>query len=379
LPLSINTVSPPFQFQEGMMSHTLKLSVAVSVLGVCLVASQGLPGADQSNEKGGVRRPRGADAPVTRAIMKDEEASVEEKILNALDKPTTVEFVDLPLEDCLTFLHEYHGVNIWLDHQTLADEGVAMDAPVTLKLKNVKFESILNLILGPVQLDWVIQDEVLKITTRSSAREHPEVRTHPVQALLDAGHTPQELIESITSCIEPDSWTSGKGTAGISHSGGVLVVRGSQRVQTEIAQLLSELEDIATEEADQPDKRERDAVVSVRVYPTRQQRSEHLAITLQELIAQKTWSASGGEGMIYPLEGILVVRQTAGVHRSIQQLLAQVDRQQQSAPAAEEAAPPAAPGAAKSSDPFGVMASPPSAPPGNRNRRDLPGKNPLKR
>jgi len=361
------------------MSRALKLTIAVSIVGMWALASQVLPGADQNSENPGVRRPRGDGAPLKHAIVKNEEAPAEEKLLKALDKPTTVEFIDLPLEDCLTFLHDYHGINIWIDRHTLTDEGVALDAPVSLKLADAKLESILNLILGPHELDWIIQDEVLKITTRAWAQQHPEVRTHPVQALLDAGHTPEELIDAITSCIEPELWSKAERAFGISHSGGVLVVRGSQRVQTEIAQLLAELDEIAEEDEKAPGKRERDAVVSVKAYPTRQQRSEHLAITLQSLVAEKTWSGHGGEGMIYPLEGILVVRQTAAVHRSIQQLLAQVDRQRQSAPAGEEAAPPAAPGAGQPGDPFGVMASPPPSPRGGRNRHDFPGKNPLKR
>src|SRR5262249_19889145 len=47
----------------------------------------------------------------------------EQKILDAMVKPTTVEFIDLPLEDCITFLKEYHNINIWLDKGKLSDEG----------------------------------------------------------------------------------------------------------------------------------------------------------------------------------------------------------------------------------------------------------------
>src|SRR5207247_2311881 len=56
----------------------------------------------------------------------------EEKIRKSLDKPTDVSFEDLPLEDAIKFIHEYHSINIWLDKQTLTDEGVALDQPVTL-------------------------------------------------------------------------------------------------------------------------------------------------------------------------------------------------------------------------------------------------------
>jgi hypothetical protein len=142
--------------------------------------------------------------------------------------------------------------------------------------------------------------------------------------------------------------------------------------------LLSELDDIAREEASDPGKRERDAVVSVRIYPTRRQSAQHLAITLQNLVAEDTWGGRGGKGEIYPLDGLLVVRQTAAVHRSIGQLLAQVDRQRESAPASEEAGPPPGPAAGKPDDPFGVLSVPPASRSG-RTRHDLPGKNPLKR
>jgi hypothetical protein len=89
----------------------------------------------------------------------------EEKIRKSFSKPTTVEFIDLPLEDCITFLKEYHNINIWLDRPTLTDEGVALDQPVTLKLAGVSFRSVLKLLLEPVQLTYLIEDEVMKITT----------------------------------------------------------------------------------------------------------------------------------------------------------------------------------------------------------------------
>jgi len=45
----------------------------------------------------------------------------EEKIRRALSQPTTVEFLDLPLEDAITFLKEYHNINIYIDKATLTD------------------------------------------------------------------------------------------------------------------------------------------------------------------------------------------------------------------------------------------------------------------
>ena len=59
----------------------------------------------------------------------------ETKILEALEKPTSVEFVDLTLEDCLAFLKDRYEINIWIDRSALIDEGMLVDQPIiTLKL-----------------------------------------------------------------------------------------------------------------------------------------------------------------------------------------------------------------------------------------------------
>jgi len=115
----------------------------------------------------------------------------EEKIRSALSKPTTVEFLDLPLEDCITFLKEYHNINIWLDRTTLTDEGVALDQPITLKLAGVTLRSVLKLLLEPAQLTYVIEDEVMKITTSTKAGEKLQTRVYPVGDLVIPIITPR--------------------------------------------------------------------------------------------------------------------------------------------------------------------------------------------
>jgi len=115
----------------------------------------------------------------------------EEKIRRALDKPTNVEFLDLALEDAITYLQEYHSVNIWVDKQTLTDEGVALDQPITLKLAGVSLRSVLKLLLEPVQLTYVIENEVMKITTSTKAGEKLSTRVYPVADLVIPIITPR--------------------------------------------------------------------------------------------------------------------------------------------------------------------------------------------
>ncbi|HEV3338902.1 MAG TPA: vWA domain-containing protein, partial [Pirellulales bacterium] len=115
----------------------------------------------------------------------------EEKIRRSLDKPTNVEFSDLALEDAIAYLGEFHGINIWLDKQTLTDEGVALDQPVTLKLAQVSLRSVLKLLLEPVQLTYVIENEVMKITTSTKAGEKLSTRVYPVGDLVIPIITPR--------------------------------------------------------------------------------------------------------------------------------------------------------------------------------------------
>jgi hypothetical protein len=312
---------------------------------------------ENSEQPRGKSGPKRGDVPLTHAILREEkEDSAESRILDALGKPTTVEFLDLPLEDALTFLKEYHNINIYIDKATLTDEGVAMDQPVTLKLAGVRLESVLNLLLQPVLLDWLIGDEVLKITTRTWADANPEVRTYDVQNLIDAGHSPEDLILSITRCVAPASWTSKDLTNGISHSGGVVIVRQSQRNHSEIAHLLEDLDAII--DADEGAARAaRNAVVSVKVYSTGGQPAEKVAECVQEFVDAKSWQTQGGSGKVRPLAGTMVVEQTGAVHQSIQRFLTQLlPRPLPLSAAKDDAAVGTAGGAMPAqADPFGVL------------------------
>lgn len=115
----------------------------------------------------------------------------EERIRRTLDKPTEVNFIEMTLEDAINYLKDYHSINIWIDKPTLADEGVALDQTVTLQLSGVSFRSTLKLLLEPYQLTWVIEDEVMKITTSVRAGERLSTRVYPVADLVIPIITPQ--------------------------------------------------------------------------------------------------------------------------------------------------------------------------------------------
>ncbi|MEO8493816.1 MAG: hypothetical protein ABI614_02010 [Planctomycetota bacterium] len=103
---------------------------------------------------------------------------VEMEIQNTLKKPVNVNFNNRPLKEVLDTLASLSGVNIYADPQGLAAEGVTSDTPVNITLtQDISLRSALNLILEPLRLSYVIQNEVLRITSEQlrDSNVHPRV------------------------------------------------------------------------------------------------------------------------------------------------------------------------------------------------------------
>ena len=108
----------------------------------------------------------------------------EQRIRKTLDAPTDVDFIEMPLKDALRYLQDLHGINIWLNSARIADEGVSTDQPITLQLTGVRFRSALKLMLEPLALSYVVDDDILKITTAVDASEAISTRVYPIGDLV---------------------------------------------------------------------------------------------------------------------------------------------------------------------------------------------------
>lgn len=216
------------------------------------------------------------------------------RIERALQQTTEVNFREVPLQDAVDYLKDYHQVDILTDKKSLTENGFSMDSTVNLAVSGVSLKSTLRLLLEPVGLDYVIQNDVMVITMREKADETFETRVYRTSRLTNL--TPKELVEIITSSVEPDRWTAssphpadgatqlpaespveagslgrpaGSGVAGPAPgtAGGdvggppkgsaratrnTLVIRQTQRIHDEIVDLLSQLEQQAAEAPDSP-------------------------------------------------------------------------------------------------------------------------------
>ncbi|MEX2187155.1 MAG: hypothetical protein WD875_10190, partial [Pirellulales bacterium] len=124
------------------------------------------------------RRHFGRDA---RSRMSDRDKAIETK----LQTPIMARFKDQPLVDVVQELGRTAGINVYLDPQGLDEIGVAPDYRVTLNLSSeISLKSALNLILGPLELGYVIKDEVLKITSQQRRGGEVFQDVYPVADLV---------------------------------------------------------------------------------------------------------------------------------------------------------------------------------------------------
>jgi hypothetical protein len=111
----------------------------------------------------------------------------ERRIYEALETTTNMEFPANPLKDVVDYLSEIHKIPILLKEQTLSDAGVGPDQEITLVISGIKLRSALKILLqnvGGVELDYVIENEVMMITTKEDADESLQTRVYPVADLV---------------------------------------------------------------------------------------------------------------------------------------------------------------------------------------------------
>jgi general secretion pathway protein D len=109
----------------------------------------------------------------------------EREIQKSLSKGVEVRFINRPLSEVMDTLGRMAGVNVYLDPQGLNAEGVTTDTPVTLNLTQpISLKSALNLMLSPLGLSYVIQNEVLRITSEQTKDSNVYAKAYYVADLV---------------------------------------------------------------------------------------------------------------------------------------------------------------------------------------------------
>lgn len=90
----------------------------------------------------------------------------EMRVYNSLRNPVALHFDSAPLSQVIKFIADTQGINVVVDEAGLAEEGLTSSTPVSINLDGITLKSAMNLLLKPLNLDYTIEDEVLKITSK---------------------------------------------------------------------------------------------------------------------------------------------------------------------------------------------------------------------
>lgn len=136
-------------------------------------------------------------------------------------------FNGVGLDDAIDYLRDVSGATFDVNWEALQAAGVKKDAPVTIKLSNVKFPRALQLVLESVggkqaRLHASPEDGRILVTTWDDyVARYTEERDYDVHDLIgpaEAGHKPvagDDFVGLIQDSIAPASWVSAGGKPGV--------------------------------------------------------------------------------------------------------------------------------------------------------------------
>ena len=259
----------------------------------------------------------------------------EMEIQQALKTQVDVNFENEALSDVIRELSRLAGINMYLDTSGIAMEAVTSDTPVTISLPNpVSLKSALNLILHPLRLGYVIQDEVLRITNEMERRGDVYTHTYKVADLV----TPiPNFIPSynmgLPGAIQQAYATQAAGlVGGVVNQGPLTVMNDSPTsgVNSTEASILAQMSATGMLPTGSPMSDRATYSPGGMGGGGPQADFDSLIDLITTTIEPESWEELGGQGSVKEFETnlSLVVSQTQEVHEKIVDLLRQLRRLQ---------------------------------------------------
>ncbi|TWU55056.1 DUF4974 domain-containing protein [Rubripirellula reticaptiva] len=219
------------------------------VFGIVLTMGMAAMGQEADDPFGG---PRNAP-PVTKAsertakpkieLVPSSDSSIDEtemKIRQSMSKRTSLSFVELPLADAAKQLAQAFDLPILIDAKALEEIGLSAQEPVNVKLRDVSLRSILRLMLNDLELTYIVKNEVLMITTVSSAESNLITRAYQLPACMQGD--PQAAIEAIHTTVVPDTWDVLGGPSTIALINSVVVISTTECVHEDTIDMMRKTE-----------------------------------------------------------------------------------------------------------------------------------------
>ena len=260
----------------------------------------------------------------------------ELEIQRRLKTPVEVRFNNRPLSEVMETLANLTNVNLFLDPEGMAAEGVTSSEPVTINLtgKPISLKSALALILQPLHLSYVIQNEVLKITSEQMRESQVYQEVYYVADLVIPipNFSPNQSF-GVPAAMSAQHGAYGRGyVPGLAQESPVTPVsyRGSEGMPNDSSILGQVMAGGVPMPGQIGGSRGPVVMGSGGLGGAAQADFDSLIQLITTTISPNSWEEVGGPGAIQDFEGTLslVVSQTQDVHDQIVDLLEQLRKLQ---------------------------------------------------
>ncbi len=128
-----------------------------------------------------------------------EDVKLPAALVEKLQSPAILEFVETPLTDLVDYCKETHKLVIRIDRTAIRAAGVAKDPEITINVRGVSFRSAMVLMLRQQGLTCVVLPEFLVITTPVGAKKWQGTPLADIACPPDAEKKIKEALKTKTA------------------------------------------------------------------------------------------------------------------------------------------------------------------------------------
>ncbi|MBM82935.1 MAG: hypothetical protein CMJ78_20425 [Planctomycetaceae bacterium] len=126
----------------------------------------------------------------------------EVKILKSLQKRITIKFDNQPLSKVISRLATEAGISMVVSRIDLEDDGIDTESPITAQFTDIPIERALNRVISRFGMTWLIDNQVLVVTTEIANEKQLFARSYDVETLLAIARKEHKKSKASTSTPE---------------------------------------------------------------------------------------------------------------------------------------------------------------------------------
>ena len=144
-----------------------------------LVAQEKAPPAD-------AKKAKKKEAPPTKApIAASPKNDATQEVESHLAEKMPANFAEVTLQDFLDAVGEQAKVDFYVDRPALDEAGIPKDAMISINLKSIRIDKLLDVVLAQHSLSWLTRDGYVFITTKDKLEQTLETRVYNCRDLVE--------------------------------------------------------------------------------------------------------------------------------------------------------------------------------------------------